>query len=214
MNMAEVKSQRRRYDASARRQRAAQARRRTLRHARRLFVERGYAATSVADIAAAAGVGRRSVYDSFGSKRGVLLGLLEELAPAEQARFRADIEASRDDPVHQLRLAVDLTTTLYAASGDVLAMVEAAAGAEPDLAALNAEGERRRLAGQRSTVDEWHRCGFLRPGLGVDRAADILWAMTSPWLFRSFVVERDWDVADYRGWLHAQLVGALLRDPA
>lgn len=211
--MTDVKTPSRRYDTTRRRRQAAETRRHVLRHARQLFVERGYAATSVVDVAEAAGVGRRSIYDAFGSKQGLLLGILEDLAPAEQSRFREELEAATGQPVRQLRLAVEFVTSLYGAASDVLAMVHAAAGAEPDLAALDKEGERRRLLGQRATVEDWHRRGFLRPDLDVDRAADVFWALTSPWLYRSFVVDRGWDLADYRDWLHAQLVGALLQQP-
>lgn len=210
--MADVKIHPRRYDASRRRAQAAESRRQVLRHARDLFVHHGYAATSVTDIATAAGVGRRTIYDAFGSKLGLLLGILEELAPLEQTRFQDDLRAAAGDPVRQVRLAVEFVTTLYTAASDVLAMVHAAAGAEPDLAVLDREGERRRLAGQRTTVEDWDRRGFLRPGLDVDRAADVLWALTSPWLFRTFVVDRGWRTDDYCAWLRDQLVGALLVD--
>lgn len=206
-------SARRGYHAPEREARSAQARRRILSHARELFGSKGYAATSVEDIARAAGVGRRSVYDAFGSKRGLLLGLLGELAPAEQAHFQADLRSAVGDPIEQLRLAVGFVTTLYERSSDVLSMVHAAGSADSDLAALDAEGERRRLAGQRPTVEDWHRRRLLRQGLTLEQAADILWSLTSPRLYRLFVTERGWAPDAYRAWLHDQLVHALLRHP-
>ena len=210
--MGDVKGEARRgYHAPARQARAAEARRLMLARARELFAANGYAATSVEDIAQAAGVGRRTVYDAFGNKRGLLLGLLGELAPGEQTRFQAGLASAAGAPAEQLRLAVSFVTTLYERAADVLELVHAAGGADPDLAALDAEGERRRLAGQRPMIEDWHRRHVLRPQLTVDKAADILWSLTSPRLFRLFVTERGWDIDSYRGWLHDQLVHALLR---
>lgn len=201
--------ERRRYHAPVRQARAEASRRRVLERARELFVRQGYAATSVEDIATAAGVGRRSVYDAFGTKRGVLFALLGELAPREQAEFREALRAAAGDAVEQLRLAVDFVTTLYDRSADVLDMVHAAAGADPDLVALDAEGGRRRFENERATVADWHRRGLLRPGLSRARALDVLWALTSPQLYRLFVTDRGWSLRSYREWLHDQLVREL-----
>ena len=211
--MGDVKpSGRRPYNAPRRQARAEESKRRVAACARELFVTRGYAATAVDDIAAAAGVGRRSIYDTFGNKRGILFALLGELAVAEEAELNAAIEASAGDAVTQLRLAIEFVTTLYDRAADLLDMVHAAAGADPDLAAVDAEGERRRLENERPTVADWYRRGLLRVGLSRAQATDILWVMTSPQLYRLFVAERGWPVGAFREWLTSQLVHALLAE--
>ena len=53
-----------------------------LQSARRLFAERGYARTSVRDIARAAGVSAQTVYDSVGSKQA-LVARLNDLIDSE-----------------------------------------------------------------------------------------------------------------------------------
>lgn len=207
--MADVKrarqDQRRSYVSPVRQQRAAQTRNGVVDAARVLFVGTGYAATSVEDIAAAAGVGRRTVYDIFGSKRGVLFAILERLAPGDQSRFRADLAEAAGQPRVQLQLAVEFTCTLYQRGADVLLMVHAAAGADPDLAALDREGERRRLAGQRGTIQDWHRRGMLRADLSTSQAADVFWAMTSPAVYRLLVIERGWSTRRFADWLVDEL---------
>jgi AcrR family transcriptional regulator len=208
--MSDVKAARRSYDAPVRRARAHESRERTLRRARELFADKGYAATSMEDIARAAGVGRRSVYEAFGSKRGVLLALLAGIAPKEEARFEADLRDAAGDAELQLSLAVRFMATLYERAADLLEMVHAAGGADPDLAALDREGERRRRDNQHDTVRDWHRRGLLRTGLDPERAADIFWAMSSPHLFRMLVSDRGWTPEDYRDWLEGQLRGELL----
>lgn len=203
--MSDVKENRRGYHSPLRAARAQETRERALQCARRLFATRGYAATSMEDIASAAGVGRRTLYDGFGSKRGVLFALLGEVAPAEQARFREELEAAAGDWPRQLELAVGFMSGLYERAADIIEMVQAAGGADQDLAALGEEGENRRRVGQRPTVEDWHRRGFLRRGLSVDRAADVFWALSSAQLYRMLVTQRGWSVADYRAWLLGQL---------
>jgi len=60
-----------------REQMAQQPRGDILRAARRLFAERGYAATSINDIAEEAGVAIQTIYARLGSKRGLLLALID-----------------------------------------------------------------------------------------------------------------------------------------
>lgn len=211
--MTDVKQERRGYHSPLRQARALETRERVLGRARELFVTRGYAATSVEDIATAAGVGRRTVYDGFGSKRGVLFALLGELAPGEEARFGDGLRAAAGDGVRQLELAVGFVSALYERAADIIGMVQAAGGADPDLAALGEEGENRRRVNQRPTVEDWHRRGLLRPGLTADRAADIFWALSSAQLYQMLVTQRGWTVEDYRVWLLGQLRHELFGEP-
>ena len=70
-----------------------------LRAARRLFAERGYARTSVRDIAQAAGVSAQTVYDSVGSKQA-LVARLNDLIDAEAGHRgdRSRRSARTEDP--------------------------------------------------------------------------------------------------------------------
>ena len=59
---------RRRYDSSKRQEQAEQNRSAVLQAARHLFLERGFAATTMPAIASAAGVSVQTVYKVFGNK--------------------------------------------------------------------------------------------------------------------------------------------------
>src|SRR5215217_4210057 len=73
-NMAEpVKT--RPYNSPRRREQAAATRRQILDAAQRLFERQGYAATTMAAIAAEAGVATKTVYLAFETKSGVLRAL-------------------------------------------------------------------------------------------------------------------------------------------
>lgn len=88
--MAEVKSRRGEYTEATRRA--------LLEAAAHLFAERGFAHTSLDDVAAAARVTKGAIYHHFPSKTGMLEALVGELEEAETARARAAFAAA-DDPV-------------------------------------------------------------------------------------------------------------------
>jgi AcrR family transcriptional regulator len=89
-----------------RRMRAEDRRGLILEQARKLFTERGYARTSLDDVAAAAGITKPVVYDHFPSKRELYFELMRQLRDelvtsasqslaedaAPEERFRAAIE--------------------------------------------------------------------------------------------------------------------------
>src|SRR5437868_3181359 len=109
--MAErVKPKARAYDSPRRREQAAATRLQILEAAERLFERQGYAATTMAAIAAEAGVALKTVYVVFETKRGVLRALWnlrlrgdEGDAPvADRPWYREVVQ--EPDPERQLRL--------------------------------------------------------------------------------------------------------------
>ena len=76
-------------------------RRRLLSAAEALFTRRGYAGTTMADVAARAGVGVGTVYHHFPEKRALLLELIDAWGERVFARERSDLDRERflgDDP--------------------------------------------------------------------------------------------------------------------
>jgi AcrR family transcriptional regulator len=203
-----AKDVKRRYDASRRREAAGRTRDRMLDAARRRFAEHGYPATTVDGIAEEAGVSPQTFYTAFGSKRGVLFALLDNMpAAADPARLAADL-ASAPDAVRQLAVLVDFRLRLYAGSLDVLTAVRAASAQDPDVAAVWKEGEDRRRRNQQKLLSSWHARGALRPGITRRRADDVLWALTGPDVYRLFAVELRWSRETLRDWL----VGVIARE--
>lgn len=72
--------------------------------AARLFEERGFGATTVRDIAAAAGVGERTFFRYFPSKEDLVLGQVRDLIPGLMDRVRARPPA--EPPLMALREAI------------------------------------------------------------------------------------------------------------
>jgi AcrR family transcriptional regulator len=206
-------ARRRRYDAPHRRAQAAGTRSRIAASAQRLFVERGYRATTVEAIAQAAGVGTRTIYDAFGSKRGVLFALLEHFAPIGREDFEAEIQGARNDPEAQLNVIVQFVVRYYAHAAEFLELLRTAASDDPDLLAVTRAGEAARRDSQREAVGHWARAGALRQNVSRKRAQDILWALTSPDLYRLLVHDSGWTQRRYESWLKATLAECLFRQP-
>jgi AcrR family transcriptional regulator len=132
---------------SLRERRAQLTRDEILGAARRLFAERGYARTSVRDIAKAAGVSAQTVYDSVGSKQA-LVSSLNDLIDAEAgiaalARAAAESEAPGEVAATNARI----TRSILEHCGDIIHALVTGAAAEPDLAAVLTEGQRRHVEG-------------------------------------------------------------------
>jgi AcrR family transcriptional regulator len=201
---------RRQYRSPQRQQQAQATRNRITTSARRLFADRGYAATSIEAIAEGAHVSVPTIYAAMRSKRAILLALLDRIEQeAGVTRLRSDVDAARGAPLRQLEVLVDLDCRLFKQNLDVLEILRDARAADPSLAPIWREGGRRRRRGQSALVKSWAAAKLLVPGLGEKQAADILWAFTGPDVYRLFVVESRWPMARFRQWLRGVLASLL-----
>jgi AcrR family transcriptional regulator len=209
--------ERRSYDARRRRERAeaekAATRTRVVEAARALFVERGYRATTITDIARAAGVAVQSVYNVAASK-SELLHLAVDLAVAgddDPVRMteRADVEriASTADPERQLDLIAAMITTIQTRSATIQAAYREAAATDPTVADSLAAAQRRRHETFAAVV-AMLPADRLRVPLA--DAVDTVWAVGSHEVFMLTRTSLGWDENRFRGWLARTLVDALL----
>lgn len=188
--------------------------------ARRLFVERGYGATTIEAISELSDVPPATVYRLFSSKLGILKALLDvsivgddaEVPMAARPQVRslvADVE-----PRKQLAGFVDVVAEVNARVAPLYRILVSAAGTDPDAATLLDELTRQRQQGQRVITRALARAGALHPGLRERDAADVIHALLSPELYGLLVVDRSWRPERYRGWLTTLLVDQLLAPPA
>src|SRR3954451_14196395 len=114
---------------------ARQTQEEILQAARRLFAERGYARTTVRDIAESAGVSAQTVYDSIGSKQALVARLNDLIdQEAEIPRIVGESMASRD-PVVMASTAARVTRSILEHCADILRAMVSGAAAETELAA-------------------------------------------------------------------------------
>lgn len=197
----------RRYDSPRRRLQTAATRREILEAALRLFERRGYAATSMAAIAADAGVAPKTVYLAFQSKRGLLLALWhlllrgdEEPVPVGERQWFREV-VDEPDPERLLRLNARNSRIVKERAGALLEILRGAAPADVELDALWQRIQTEFYENQRSIVAQLQKNNALRAGLDVDRGADILWTLNHPSVYGLLVGERGWTPDRYEEWL-------------
>jgi AcrR family transcriptional regulator len=207
----------RRYDSPRRREQAAATRAEILRAAQRLLERDGYPATTMAAVAAEAGVALKTVYVAFATKSGLLRALWHLLlrgdegdAPMGEREWYREMLADPDPGARLDRMARQ-SVAVKARAGALLVVIREAAAADADVAELwsRIESEFRALLVPvaRTFADE----GSLRPGLDADRAADLLWALNHPDVWRLLVRVRGWTAEEYERWLAGAFRRELLR---
>jgi AcrR family transcriptional regulator len=194
----------RRYNSPKRERQARQTREQIVEAARRLFARDGFTKTTVEAIAREAGVSAQTVYASVGSKRAIVLALLDRLeAEGGNEELRRELGSTKD-PRRQLRAIVSFNRRLFERGRDVLDVVMATR-ADPDVEAFGRAGEARRREGQARWVRAWAEDGVLRPNLDEGEAADVLWALTGPELYWLFAVNSNWSGLRFEEWLFGTL---------
>ncbi|MFE7236245.1 TetR family transcriptional regulator [Streptomyces sp. NPDC002405] len=214
--MVQVKAARG-YDSSRRREQAERNRAAVLDAAELLFEERGYGATTVSAVAAAAGVSVETVYKAFGGKAALVRALWERgLAGRGPVHAQERSDAMREnaaDPHAIVRAWGGFITEVMPATAPVLLLVRAAAATEPEMARLRVELDDSRLArmevNARFLADRHH----LRAGLTVEYARDILFAYSAPELYELLVLRQGWSPESYGVFISESLSAALLSAP-
>jgi AcrR family transcriptional regulator len=148
-----------------------------LRAARHLFAERGYARTSVRDIAQTAGVSAQTVYDSVGSKQALVSSLNDLIDTEAGIPGLALAAAESDDPQELAATNARITRSILEHCGDIVHALVTGAAAEPELAAVLAEGQRRQVEGAGRIVGLLRRLDALGP-IDPDEAAETLAVVT------------------------------------
>src|SRR4051794_33567523 len=198
----------RRYHSPKRERQARQTREQIVEAARRLFARDGFTKTTVEAIAREAGVSAQTVYASVGSKRAIVLALLDRMeSEGGDEELRRELGSTKD-PRRQLRAIVSFNRRLFERGRDVLDVVMATR-ADADVEAFGRAGEARRREGQACWVRAWAEAGVLRPSLDEGEAADVLWALTGPELYWLFAVNSNWPGFRFEEWLFGTLESQL-----
>ena len=191
------------------------ARRAVVEAARALFLERGYAATTIEAISDHSDVPSATVYRLFSSKLGILEALLDtSIAGDDQPRAvqeRPDVASlfTEPDPHKLLAGFAGITTAINQRTNDVYRVVASAAGSDPAAAELLNEIRQQRDRGQGQIARSLARARALKPGLRERDAADLIHALMSPEVYRLLVGDRRWTPERYQQWLATTLTQQL-----
>lgn len=201
----------RKYDSPRRREQARATREEIAQVARQLFAERGWAATTVRDIARAARVSEPTIYNIYGGKAGIAIALVDTVdLGADVAQQLSELAPAEGDPERQLGAMVAFDRRLFERGGDVIAMMREAGRVEPDLAAAYQEGRQRGRATQRRVFSSWSTSA-LRDGVDIDGACDVYAGLCNIDTYRSLTDEQGWTPDRVQRWWHESLARLLLR---
>jgi AcrR family transcriptional regulator len=187
-----------------RQQQAAATRERVLEAARALFARDGYGGTSMDAIAVEAGVGARTVYAIFGTKREILSAICERWLEQAGARERAAEVFAEPDPRLRLSAAAGWLAGLYAADFEVVLIFEAATDESPETRELL----RAKLAGRNEVMDAMIASLGDTLTVPVPEAQAVFRAYAASGVYRELVHDAGWSPERFTRWL----AGTLERD--
>jgi AcrR family transcriptional regulator len=192
--MTNVKSQ----PASLRADRAAVTRRRIADTARALFAAHGYGATTLREVAVAAGVAVQTVYAVFGSKANILRELRVGLITDSAADGAFDAAMAASSPPRALDLFAHSIRLRWETGHDIVAIHIEAASTDPT---TRAEVEAV-LAGRRRGIGRLARSLVtMQPSLDAGQVTGVLDALTLAEVYAELVVVQGWSADAYETWL-------------
>ena len=208
MSLPSTTGDRRTYHSALRDEQARATRRTVVDAAAGLFVDRGYAATTIDAVAERAGVSRRTVFASVGGGKAQLLrqawdwAIVGDDEPVPMAE-RAEVQRlmSQGDTLVGLRGWARQVCEVSERIAELAQVLVAAADSDPEVAQLLSVVETQRLTGARMLVRWLRDHGGLRRGLTPERAAQICWTQSDPGIYRRLVVGQGWTAAQYQRYL-------------
>jgi len=210
--MTEVK---RSYDASGRRAQARARRLAMVLAARDLFERDGYRPTTIAAIAAHAGVSAESVYKGFGTKAALAkavfdLTLAGDDEPVPVAE-RPAMQAVRDEPDVRRKIAMFADGLAYrqARSARVQILIRDGRHVDDSLAPVWDKLRDEGLAGMTMLGRHLRQTGQLRAGISLDEVRDVLWNYLAIDHYERLVLSQGWPHERYTRWLTDAITSAL-----
>ncbi len=202
------------YDGSRRRELAARRRAAIVDAARRRFLADGYAASTIAAIAADAQVSVHTIYKAFGGKAGLVRAIWRRALegggaiPAEQ---RSDeLQLRERDPRAIIRGWGALSAEVAPRATPILLLVRAAAETDDEARGLMTELDADRLTRMTDNARRLMDGGHVRDGIDLAAAADVLWTYSSPELCELLMVRRGWAAERYGRFVADAMIAALL----
>src|SRR4051794_14506488 len=187
---------------TSRRQKAQATRQRIVETAHAAFLEDGYAASTMADIAADAGVAVQTVYFAFRTKGELLQAVYEhvvlgpERKPPQQSGWWRAIEEARSIEI-AVRAFVTGTVELLERAAPLVRLVlgdETARDGYDFNERLRRDGYEALLV----TLTAKHE---LRPDITPARARDLLLVLTGPLLYSQFTADLKWTRDEVDEWM-------------
>lgn len=207
---------RRSYNSRGRRDQARRTRADVVANARALFMELGYAGTTMAALAARAGVSVETIYKSIGNKPAVLKAVLDvaivgddDSVPMLQRPLVAELRSEPDPRNIFVRYGRHIVES-WPRQVPLQLILRTAATVDADAQRQWQAVQEERLTGMTAFADDLAQRGFLRQGLDAAEARDILWSLTAPEQYEILVVQRGWPIERVGPFISDAMIGTLL----
>jgi AcrR family transcriptional regulator len=211
----ELTQVKRSYDASGRQEQARARRLAVVLAARDLFERDGFRPTTIAAIAAHAGVSAESVYKSFGNKATLAKAVFDIVIAGDDepisVALRTEQQAIRDEPDvrRKITMFVDGLVQRLARSAKVQILIRDGRhvddALDPIWATLTEEG----LAGMTMLGSHLLGTGQLRHEIDLDEVRDVLWNYLAIDTYERLVLSQGWSLERYSQWLARAITSAL-----
>jgi AcrR family transcriptional regulator len=203
------------YDASGRREQARARRLTVVLAARELFERDGFRPTTIAAIAAHAGVSAESVYKGFGTKAALAKAVFDLVVAGDDepvpVAARPAMQAVRDEPDVRRKIAMfaEGLAQRQARSARVQILIRDGRHVDDSLAPVWAKLTGEGLCGMTMLARHLLNTGQLRDGIGLDEVRDVLWNCLAIDTYERLVLMRGWPLQRYSQWLTRAVTGAL-----
>lgn len=175
-----------------------------------MFGTKGYFATTVDDIAAAARVAPATVYAVVGGKQGLLKAIIEARTTApDVAETHARI-AGMTDADELLRFITNATRVRFERSRDLMRVVTDTAPHDPGAAQALHTAHASLRDGLTRTARRLAELGALRAGIDVPEATATLWFYLNNSAYFTVTDDNGWPLDKAEQWLRESLRTALL----
>lgn len=209
----------RKYHSPRRDQQAEATRRAILDAAHQLFLENGYAATSIEAIATEAQVARQTVYDTFGDKTSLLYAVAERVVarqddPVPIGESEAWNALRREsDPRQRVRTAARLSREMWE-SGMVEfeTMILDTAATDTRLRELAHKATQGKREDSKAVFGILFPPEVIRADVSKDEAIDWIVAIDSAAVVRTLIEDLGWSYEQYESWLAHMMERMFLAD--
>ena len=185
---------------------AAVTRARVLRAAKKLFGEKGFAATTITDLAQDAGVAVQTLYSTFGSKAAIAREVMMEAVVSSGIREADQAALTDPDGVKAMRRVAHAATLLYESQAEIIKLLTAEVAAD-----FRRLADSARLQNLKDIAASSPGIRRFRNRASSDEAAVAAWAVSGFDSYDRLVVQAGWRPDRYERWLGNLLISYLVK---
>jgi AcrR family transcriptional regulator len=184
-----------------------------------LFIRDGFRATTIAAVAAHAGVSPESIYKTFGTKAELAKAVFDVALAGDDepvpVAARPGMDAVRDasDVRQKLVLFAAGLAQRHARAAAVMILIRDGRHVDESLIPVWDKTSEEGLTGMTALGRMLLGTGRLRPGIELDEVRDVLWNYLSIDAYERLVMERGWSLDRYARWLGEALIAGLVSAP-